>query len=118
MFEQKKFRDDSAIPSDFLDKFAEHAKHQTTADEYLIDKYIVETLPCKGPQFQPICLYDFTNKIRLNDILVFKPNVDLATFVIDDYFVYEEPVLAQDNIVNQTIICDLDGLGGTVEHEI
>jgi len=118
MFEQKKFRDDSAIPSDFLDKFAEHAKQQATADEYLIDKYIVETLPCKGPQYQPICLYDFTNKIRLYDTLVFKPNVDLDTFVINDYFVFEEPVITQENFVNQTIICDFDGLGETKEHEI
>ena len=94
MFELKKFRDDSAIPSDFLDKFAEHAKRQTTSDEYLIDKFIVETLPCKGPQYQPTCLYDFTNKIRLNETLVFRPNVDLDTFLIKDYFVYEEPALA------------------------
>jgi len=35
----------------------------------------VDKITCKGPNYSPACLYDFTNKIRLLDFYVFKPQV-------------------------------------------
>lgn len=81
MSEFKKFRDGILLPVNYA---AEYEKHQEklrrqatnkieTQDEYREEKYIVDTVTCTGPQHSPSCFYDFTNKIRQVDHIVFKP---------------------------------------------
>lgn len=62
-----------------------------------------------------MCLYDFTNKILVLDMLVFRPNIDICTYVISDYFVLEEASNQGEKNLDQTFNCDLDGLGETDE---
>lgn len=75
MYEYPMFCDDHIMPKDIMGMY--HRKlnesrrkrvetlHQ--GDDFQIEKFLLENVPCKGPSSSPTCLYDFTNSIRLVD---------------------------------------------------
>jgi hypothetical protein len=58
-------------------------------DEFQFEKFIVDKTECKGEFYSPTCLYDFTQKILLADIIVYRPK-SLTSFIVSDYFFSEK----------------------------
>ncbi len=96
MSENSKFRDGWVLPKDFDKQFEQQKlKLQHNAglldqtDEFQFEKFIVDKTECKGEFYSPTCLYDFTQKILLADIIVYRPK-SLTSFIVSDYFFSEK----------------------------
>ena len=61
----------------------------TVTQEYREDYWVVDSFQCIGSAFSPECLYNFTNKIRLVDQIVYR-TADITSLVKDEYFYTEE----------------------------
>lgn len=54
-------------------------------DEFKLERFIVKNIKCKGREFYPTCLYDFTTQIHVIEMNVYAP-ADLTLSLSHDYF--------------------------------
>lgn len=66
MSELKRFQDDYVLPRDIQDRFTKYRKSAKTKED-VFEKFVVEKIQCQGVHSSPVCVYDFTNAIRIVD---------------------------------------------------
>ena len=101
LHEHAKFRDGWILPVDFNKKFAKFEEKEKrraisdiNKDWSILEQFLVKEFSCRGPEHQPVCLYDFTTKIVIIETIIIKTEQPLCDFVIDDYFIYEKSLPA------------------------
>lgn len=99
LHEHAKFRDGWILPVDFGKKFAKfeerdkrRAISDISSDCGLLEQFLVKEFSCRGPEHQPVCLYDFTTKIVILETIIIKAEQSLCAFVIDDYYANEKEI--------------------------
>jgi hypothetical protein len=50
-----------------------------------LERFVVKSIKCKGPEFYPTCLYDFTPNIQVIEMNIYAP-ADLTLSLTHDYF--------------------------------
>jgi hypothetical protein len=96
LHEHVKFRDGWILPVDFNKKFAKFVEKEKrraisdiNKDCSILEMFLVREFSCRGPEHQPVCLYDFTTKIIILETIIIKTEQSLSDFVIDDYYTYD-----------------------------